>query len=512
MIKVISEAGFLLPMKSLPAELVQDALKKFHHRFYQENKCSKCPYLEDRHGDNCENCSGFVGARMTAKKVLYKNEEHLSIPRGNRAYATRLASKVDSEVKVVSAHKKNQEMSRRIRLLSTVTLKDYQEEAIDACLEQRRGIIKSPPRSGKTLIGAEFACRTGLKTIIIAHQREWLLQFKETFYGSGTQQGFFKVRPGQVDLARKLEDFEKLDVCLCTFSQFMSDKGKATLAHIRNMFGVVIIDECHKSPALATSRVLAQFNAKYVIGLSGTPARKISQEISIAHDLIGPIIYESKVQRERPKILLLDTPGTFEFNQKMGRAALPSLQSKLENHTARRKVIIDFAIKQAKAGHLVMIPLTRVRSILEWTRLINEATEKRAFAVPFYGGVPKEFRMRVMERLRLFKSRIVVGNIAMLSTGLNIPRASMLIDQGITSNLPNAEQRFSRILTPFEGKPQPAIVFTMDDCDFMRKCRQNEFWNVLVKQFDPIMDPTVKSNLISYFANQGGKASFFKDV
>jgi superfamily II DNA or RNA helicase len=517
-LKIISEAGFLLPLKDISAGTIEKAQKRFHHRFYQEAKCAKCPFLEERHGENCENCSAFVGARITAKKVVYKNKEYLSIPRGHRSIALKLAERDPNvtSVRVVTGHKVNQPMKRAISLLDNVVLKDYQVEAVQAAFEKRRGIIKSPPRSGKTLIATAFMCQHGGKTIVLAHQREWLLQFKETFYGSKTQQGFTDAKPGQVDLARKLEDFERLDVCLCTFSQFMSDKGKSTLEKIRGMFSSLVVDECHKTPALATSRVLAAFNVKYAIGLSGTPARKITAEIAIAHDLIGPIIYESKVVRERPKVVLLDTPGQFEFNTKMGRAALPSLQSKLENHKERRLKIIKFAIKQAQAGHLVMIPLTRVRSILEWTRLINEMTEKRAYAVPFYGGVPKDFRMKVMERLRLFKSRIVIGNIAMLSTGLNIPRASMLIEQGITSNLPNAEQRFARILTPMDDKPQPTIVFTMDDCDFMRKCRMNEFWNVLVRQFNPIIDPTVKSRLVQYFQSSsggsGGRADFFKDV
>jgi superfamily II DNA or RNA helicase len=514
-LKIISEAGFLFPLADISKSTVDLATKRFHHRFYNENQCKKCPYLEERHSENCDRCPGYVGARITAKKVTYKGKEHLSIPRGHRKIAIRLAEldpKVTS-IRLVSGHKPNQTMKQPISLLPHMKMRDYQEEAIEACFKHRRGIIKSPPRSGKTPLGTTFAIRTGMKTIIIASQREWLSQFKETFYGSKTQPGFTDAKPGQVDFARTLQEFNATDVCLCTFSQFMSEKGKALLLKIRDMFGVVLIDEVHRSSALASSRVLSGFNAKYVIGLSGTPARKIVDEAKIFHDLVGPIIYTSNVERLRPEVVLLDTPGTFELNPKLGRGSLTHLQNALESDKARRKTIIKFAIKAAKAGHLVMIPLTRVRSILEWTRLINEETETRAFAVPFYGGIPKDMRTKVMERLRLFKSRIVVGNIAMVSTGLNIPRASMLIESGITSNLPNAEQRFARILTPLEGKPQPSIVFTMDECDFMRTCRRNEFWNVLVKQYNPIMSPTVKSRIMQYFSKKpGGRADFFKDI
>ena len=161
----------------------------------------------------------------------------------------------------------------------------------------------------------------------------------------------------------------------------------------------------------------------------------------------------------------------------------------------------------------MMIPLTRVNAILEWTRLINEMTETKAFAVPFYGGVPKDVRVSVMDRLRRYKSRIVVGNIAMLSTGLNIPRASCLFEVAISSNLPNAKQRFARILTPMEGKPDPVIVFTLDECDFMKTCRRNEFWNALVPYYNPKVPSDIKSRLNDYFSNKGGgRAGMFKEI
>jgi len=514
-IKIISEAGFLIPLSQITKETVESAKKAFHRRFYIESKCKKCPYLEDRHSENCDNCEGFVGARATAKTVVHKGKEYLSIPRGCRDKAIKIASKDPnvSSVRVVSGHKANQEMKRKISLLESCQMRPYQLEAVQAIFDHRRGIIKSPPRSGKTLIGAAFACEAGLKTIILAHQREWLSNFKETFLGSATQQGFTDATPSQIGFARNLKDFEKYDVCLCTFNQFFSEKGKGILSQIRSMFGVLIGDEIHKTPALATSRVLAQFNARYVVGLTGTPARKITDEIKIAHDLVGPIIYTSKVEQLRPKVLLLDTPGKYEYNTRAGKAALTSLQSKLENNKARKMKIIKFAINQARSGHLVMIPLTRVQSILEWTRAINELVERKAYAVPFYGGLPKDIRPRVIERLRQFKSRIVVGNIGMLSTGLNIPRASMLIDCCVTSNIPNSEQRFARILTPLEDKPQPVVVFTMDDCDFMRKCRRNEFWNSLIPVYNPIVSSDIKSRLMEYFSGgeSSGKADFFKD-
>ena len=236
-------------------------------------------------------------------------------------------------------------------------------------------------------------------------------------------------------------------------------------------------------------------------------------EMEVAFHLVGPVIYESKIEKVRPRVRLLPTVGEFQIDNRAGRGALTALQGRLESNTPRKRLIIKHVIKMAQKGHLVMIPLTRVRSILEWTRLINQETESRAFAVPFYGGMPKDLRVKVMERLRRYKSKVVVGNISMLSVGLNIPRASYLMEVGVTSNLPKAQQRFARVLTPMEDKPDPVICFTLDNCDFMRRCRRNEYFNALVKHFNPIITPEENSQLNDWFNNKGGDATpFWKDV
>lgn len=293
-----------------------------------------------------------------------------------------------------------------------------------------------------------------------------------------------------------------------------------TVGHNHNFFAapteeadLALVHNCHGVPALATSRVLSQLSPKWCIGLSGTPARKLEIEIHIAHHLIGPVIFEAKVERLRPEVRLLPIPGEFQINNKLGKGALPNLQNRLESSKVRRDRIIEYAMRSVRQGHLVMIPLTRVRSILEWTRIINEKAERAGYAVPFFGGMPKDMRVKMMDRLRRYKSKIVVGNISMLSVGLNIPRASHLIECGVTSNLPKAEQRFSRVLTPYEDKPTPLITFTLDNCDFMRKCRRNEYYNVLLPKFNPIISRDDSREISSWFASEGkNDAEFWKDV
>jgi superfamily II DNA or RNA helicase len=206
----------------------------------------------------------------------------------------------------------------------------------------------------------------------------------------------------------------------------------------------------------------------------------------------------------RPLVDYVTPPGKYEIKG-MGNAGFTYLISKLENNTPRRNYLVKEIIKRAKQGHLVLVPMTRVNAILNYVRDINEEMGP-GYALPFVGGLKKDKRVATIEDARNYTCKIIVGNIALLSTGLNIPRASCLFEVGISSNLPKAQQRFSRILTPMEGKPEPLILFSNDDCDLMRACRRNEFFNLLKPGFNPKIRPEIESALTTYFSQKTGRA------
>jgi superfamily II DNA or RNA helicase len=494
---------------SLTEKAKAQILRTFEYRFYDEKACARCEVLPDRHTDVCDACPAFKGQRATAKPVTLNETSFISVPRGGY---DRLIDILDTrgyeDILVKSKFPEADDFHRPIRLLPTTKLHVYQEEAVQAILKFKGGIIKAPPRAGKTLLSVAAICRIGKKALILASQRDWLMQFRETFLGSETQPGFTNARESQIGFPKKLADFDKYDVCLCTVQSFMNENGKKILEEIKDLFEITVVDEVHGGGALATSRVLSRLNSRYRIGLTGTPDRKDGLFL-IVEDLFGDIIYDAKVARMRPIVSLLRTPGKFHISKGGGQNAFTSLQTRLENNTPRRDAILKEAIRLSKQGHLVLIPMSRVASILNWVREINYETERPGYALPFYGGLKKDRREEIIKIARNYDCRILIGNIALLQVGLNIPRASCLIEIGVNNNLPKAEQRFSRILTPMDGKPTPLIVFTLDDSDVMRKCRRSEYWNALKPKINPRIDPCVERELMEWFqeetANLKGK-------
>lgn len=390
--------------------------------------------------------------------------------------------------------------------ITTLTVINEPVRVYDISVNETACFFGNGILSHNTLIATAAAIKIGLRTMIIAHQRDWLIQFQETFLGSPTQEGFTNAEAHQIGFPKKLADFKKYDISLCTFQQFMSKGGRELLEKIKNSFPTLIIDEVHQTPAIQTARVLSRFNTRYTIGLTGTPDRKTGDYV-VTEDLVGPVVYKSKIANLKPTIDVVHPPGKYEMKG-MGNAGFSFLISKLENNTPRRNFLVKEIIKRAEQGHLVLFPLTRVQSVLNYVRDINEQMGP-GYALPFYGGLSKDRRVSTIADARQYKCKVIIGNINLLQTGLNIPRASCLFEPGINSNIPKAIQRYSRVLTPIDDKPIPTIVFTLDDCDVMRGCRRNEYWNALVPNFHPIVNRENQAALNDYFAKKKNARSNF---
>jgi superfamily II DNA or RNA helicase len=168
----------------------------------------------------------------------------------------------------------------------------------------------------------------------------------------------------------------------------------------------------------------------------------------------------------------------------------------LETDPQRLKLIAKWAIKDAKDGHMVLIPMSQVIPIKALVKAINIMAGKK-MAHPFYGGLKKDVRKELIQKARTYKARIVVGNTKLLSTGTNIPRASALYEVAMSANNENCEQRVSRILTPWE-KPTPLLRIFLDDLAVRKACLGKEWFGVIRPKFKPVISKIDEQVLNEY--------------
>jgi superfamily II DNA or RNA helicase len=620
--KAFVKDGIYVPIRFVSQATKEKLDEEYtHHLFKKEEVCETCDYGPDRVCDVCETCANFTG---TIKLFSYKkvdDKRYLRLPYGLKESTQEiLGRKVEFKEK-----DRSRPMKRVPKFLAE--LRPDQKECVRAMVKAEHGVLRSPPRSGKTVMGSAFVCKVGEKTLILAAQKDWLDNFYETFVGSDTQKPMTDIKSKRIGFPKKMEDFERMDVCLCTYQMFLKPKGRKILQKIRKMFGILLIDEVQTVGAPELAQIVNTLDVKYKIGVSGTPERKDcvsgntivytetgpkfirdveigervlsednqyhlvsnkfvrhgSKMVRVQHEngyvdctpdhkfktqrgwvaaqnllttdllteftleldcstsqhvvdvttipddtsyditvdethsyfgttdpngtpvlvhnckelliygLLGPVFFTNEVKKLRPKL---------EIKNSGFKGPVPQswtyIIRKLENDPKRLKTIANEAIADVKAGHLVVIPLTRIPVIKALTAAINKIHGKN-IAASFYGGIKKEERKSVIERARHYKVKVVVGNTSLLSTGINIPRASMLYQVTPASNIPKAQQRFSRVLTPMDGKPDPVIKYFLDDVDVVRRCLQKEHWQCMMPMFKPMVSERVKEQLAQYF-------------
>jgi superfamily II DNA or RNA helicase len=494
-LKVVAREAFFIKIEDIGKKLKDKIIDHYTYRFYEEKSCKECEWLIERHSDNCEDCAAYKGGIQMAKIEKIGDTKYLSTPIGDKAGLTKLLEKKGHEVKLRKKHK-DTDFKRPIKF--TGTLKPDQKQAVKAIFKYKMGVVKAPPRSGKTVLSSAAVCMIGKKTIILAAQHSWLAGFRETFLGSKTQKPLTNAREKRVGYARKYADFLKYDVCLVTYQTFNSEGGQKLLKKIRDLFNVLVVDEVHGAAANKYAYALSRLNVEYRIGLSGTPSRKDGRMI-LASNLMGPIIHESIVKRLRPTIHLTRTAYSKADTKSKARSGWSLMVGALEKDKKRIKLIAKWALYDVKNGHMVMIPFTQQKPIAMCIAKINEMAGRK-IAYPFHGKISKNMRDEYIDKARNYKIQVLVGNAKMMSTGINIPRASMLYEVTLSSNMENCEQRISRVLTPYDGKPSPGVRMFLDDTAVRKRCFANEYWGCIHKVFKPIIADKDLTALKSYFS------------
>lgn len=496
-IKIVKREAMYIPAKGLEKKIINRITEKLTFHFYAQNgkACKECDNLPERPNDICQGCATYNGGYVLARPVIVNEKKYIKVPIGSSGSVLEYLDYNHIDFKILD--KSPVTSIRPIKFIAT--LKPEQEKAVEALIELKRGVLKAPPRSGKTVMATAAVCKLRKKTLFLASQRDWLMGFQETFIGSKTQPAMTDLNPKRIKLCKTLEDFKTHDICMATVQTFYSEKGEKLLRAIRDMFEVIVIDEIHTGAAEKYISILSKLNTRYGIGLSGTPDRKDNRYI-LVENVLGKVMHEVKIESLRPRVKITRTKYTKAYK---GQVPWTRMVSALENDQNRLKLIAKTAIKDVAEGHMILIPMAGLKAIKKLVSLINTMSGKR-LAYPFVGGLRKDIRDETIQRARKYKIKILVGTTKILSTGINIPRASCLYEQVMSSNLPNAEQRMRRVTTVMEDKPQPVIRYFLDRMNVRRNCMRNEYFQVLMPKLKPVMGDDVRFAMQQYFNEKEG--------
>ncbi len=459
----------------VPADAIdiKTVKKRYRHRFYDEQQCRKCDNRVERHNYLCNKCPAFTNQTVNYNERTRNGILYYGLPLGDRENVED-AFNIDFDDFTIQDKRCR---AKRRYPLKMVGFKpyDYQVPAIQDMKDSRYGILKAPPRSGKTPTMLYAGVKAfPYRMVMIADQREFLDQFIDHV------ERFTNIQDLEERTGKKLygyasteEQFNDYEIAVCTYQTFLSDNGKKLLKHLNRNFGTMFLDECHSAAAPRYSEIVNNIRSVVRIGATGTDERKDGR-IKIIKQIIGDVTALIEVPQLVANVYVHPINFTKSRAKFVGKAGFARLINFVSAHEKRNDMIIEWALKDIASGHSIVIPVERKEHVWLLVKRINDE-HGDIIAAGFTGGAgnkaAKSQRTQSLADAVSGKIRVVVGIRSLLQRGLNVPRWSMMYGVMPINNEPNWKQESSRILTPMEGKRQPAIrLFVDENLGMMLNC------------------------------------------
>lgn len=349
-----------------------------------------------------------------------------------------------------------------------VPLYDYQEEAVDAVIEDFYGILQSPAGSGKTQMGIAIIGKLGKRTLWLTHTKDLLDQSKSRAEQYIDKSLIGTITEGKVDIGTGI-----------TFATIQT-MCRLDLTSYRNYWDLIIVDECHRcagSPTAVTQfyTVLNSLAARSKYGLSATVHRSDGM-IKATYALLGNVVYtvpseavESKVMKvgicpvgttSHLTATCMNTDGTLNYTQ---------LITHLCEDDERSKLIIGYVMTNKDMPSLILSDrLGHLEKLMTFL-----PADMRLKAVMINGKMTtkagKEERKRAIEDMRSGRKKYLFATYSLAKEGLDIPCLERLYLATPQKDYAVITQSIGRIARTADGKQPPICYDFVDDIRYLYK-------------------------------------------
>ncbi len=438
--------------------------------------------------------SKFIEKKWDGKKHL--------LNRRNQTFPTGLWPRVR---KVLKLHETEYELSRgqlkyergKGQLVAgppKVNLRPYQQQALEAALKSKRGIIQIATGGGKTLLAAHLLREVGVPAFFFVHTRDLLYQSAEVFrrelgmdvgiLGDGqaslrpltvatiqTAVRVFEMTKPAKPAKKKIDPLEEetaADGSVEREEQYF-DLDEATREQFREAIetvGMVIFDECHHVPADTFYKIaMKTTQAVWRFGLSATPWRDDHHDL-LLEAALGPKISVIKCSDlidqgflVAPEILVVKAPRPQGNTRGMRYAEC--YQFAIVENQDRNRMIAAQAADWAAQGLSVLILVAHVAHGQALKKYLPEAN----FA---YGLLDTAERQRYLRELEQKLQPILIAT-TLADEGLDVPSLGAVILAGGGKSETRAYQRIGRALRPAAGKQSAFVLDFLDQVPYLRE-------------------------------------------
>jgi len=253
----------------------------------------------------------------------------------------------------ITDYRQQDEFTTILPCLPDITLRADQERLIQDALNKRRGVLKAPTRTGKTVIaGALISCLPETSILFLVHTLDLLSQTAEEFRKFGFSIGIVGNSSRETGYPITIATRQSLANMLYELSI--------------DEYDIIIVDETHHVSTIEGQygKILAHFNAPFKLGFTATLPEK-KKEKMILEGLIGPVIGEITQEEAKELGVLAETkvrickvpedPVASNFT-----TYHDAYRELIVRKRSRNKFIMDLARKELDEGKTVLIIVRRV--------------------------------------------------------------------------------------------------------------------------------------------------------
>lgn len=350
--------------------------------------------------------------------------------------------------------------------IDEISLREYQNKAVNKLILMGFGIYKASTGSGKTRAMLELARRLHQKTIVVCEKIDIAHQWENTAFELG-------FGPCSVIADGEFDGRTSLVIALRQ-SLWNSSLPQEWF----NQWGTFIVDESHHCSAETMFELAQRFPAYYRFGCSATPDSD-EDLFPIARAVLGPVVAESTPEEIGehlviPSVKVIKTEFEYLYrpterlkNGRVQRNNYGQMMAALEKDSQRNSEIMCLAMNDALDGHHCLIISDRKNHLEE---IFNHYPEELFSTILYADPLTNYFKLTGdnSDESDTIKNQIEKSNVGTITfstlakEGTDIPRWDRLFLAYPGRKLRGFEQAIGRIMRPHPGK-EDAIVYDFRD-------------------------------------------------
>ncbi len=389
----------------------------------------------------------------TPRVIRCYNEslDRLEIPRGLLEPARRILHDAGVTLKI-SDHRA---AVHPFEFHFTGQLRPEQRSALDSLVGHDHGMLIAPPGTGKTVIGCALIAAHQTPTLILVDRAPLAEQWRERL---GQFLGLKPRQIGQLGGGRK-RTTGIVDIVLLQSLARHPEQA----AELFSRYGLVIVDECHHSPAPTYQPILSTAPTRRWVGLTATPFRADGLDPLIAF-YCGPIRHEIPAAHtptaELPRHLHVHTTA-FKLDEET-----PHIQDvfrALAHDEDRNRLIVDHLGSLAGHGRKMLVLSQRKDHLNTLAELLHADGYSPLLLV---GGQTRKHSRTVIDELTEQVHNggpvIALATGSYLGEGFDLPGLNTLVLAFPVSHKGRVIQYVGRLLRPDPTK-HDIVVYDYHD-------------------------------------------------